>query len=223
MERLMKEKYGFVYLWFDRKHKRYYVGCHWGTTDDGYICSSRWMRKSYNRRPEDFKRRILKSGLTREGMYIEEQRYFDMIKPEQIKERYYNLCLKSKNIWHKYGDQVLTVGKKISIAKTGKPVKFKDPTERARKISEGKRKAFEKRLEETGQKMPIGHKCGKASKPHTEEWKQKNSERMILQWSDGTRSKEDTSNRMLGNKYNRYSQKETDDGFQTILQNSKKM
>lgn len=33
-------KYGFVYLWFDRKHKRYYVGCHWGTTEDGYVCSS---------------------------------------------------------------------------------------------------------------------------------------------------------------------------------------
>ena len=34
------EKYGFVYIWFDRKHKRYYIGCHWGHEDDGYVCSS---------------------------------------------------------------------------------------------------------------------------------------------------------------------------------------
>ena len=60
----MAEKYGFVYLQFDRKHKRYYVGCHWGTVDDGYICSSNWMRDTYNRRPQDFKRRILKKNLS---------------------------------------------------------------------------------------------------------------------------------------------------------------
>lgn len=196
------EKYGFVYIWFDKKHTRYYVGCHWGTVDDGYICSSRWMRKSYNRRPEDFKRRILKSGLTREGMYIEEQRYFDMIKPEEIKVRYYNLCLKSKNIWHKYGDQVLTIGKKISIAKTGKPVKFKDPTERGRKIAEGKRKAFEKRLAETGSKMKDTSNMGrKPGYKHTEEWKAANSLRTKEQWESGVRSKEQLSERMLGNVY----------------------
>ena len=37
-----KVKYGFVYIWYDRKHHRYYIGCHWGTIDDGYICSSNW-------------------------------------------------------------------------------------------------------------------------------------------------------------------------------------
>ena len=25
----MSEKYGFVYIWHDRKHKRYYIGSHW--------------------------------------------------------------------------------------------------------------------------------------------------------------------------------------------------
>ena len=39
------EKYGFVYIWYDRKHKRYYIGCRWGTENDGYICSSSWMKK----------------------------------------------------------------------------------------------------------------------------------------------------------------------------------
>lgn len=63
-------KYGFVYLWFDRKHKRYYVGCHWGTEDDGYICSSQWMHQSIKYRPQDFKRRILKTNIQhRPDMY----------------------------------------------------------------------------------------------------------------------------------------------------------
>jgi len=31
------EKYGFVYLWYDKKHKRYYIGCRWGKENDGYI------------------------------------------------------------------------------------------------------------------------------------------------------------------------------------------
>lgn len=114
------QKYGFVYIWFDRKHKRYYVGCHWGTIEDGYLCSSNWMRDAHKRRPEDFKRRILKTNLTREQMYIEEQRYFDTIKPEEIKVRYYNLHLSSKKPWHQYPEHVKTIGQKISHSKKGK-------------------------------------------------------------------------------------------------------
>lgn len=122
-------KYGFVYLWFDRKHKRYYVGCHWGTEDDGYICSSQWMHQSIKYRPQDFKRRILKTNIQhRPDMYIEEQRYLNMIKTTEIKPtnpkpRYYNLCLSSKDMWHKYPDKIKTIGQKISDAKKGKSTK----------------------------------------------------------------------------------------------------
>lgn len=116
----MTEKYGFVYIWFDRKHKRYYVGCHWGEINDGYICFSNWMRDAYKRRPKDFKRKILKTNLTRQQMYIEEQKYFDMIKLEEIKIRYYNLNLSSKKLWHQYPESVKTIGQKISASKTGK-------------------------------------------------------------------------------------------------------
>ena len=55
------EKYGFVYIWFDKKHKMYYIGCHWGTETDGYICSSNRMKNAYRRRPKDFKRKILEN------------------------------------------------------------------------------------------------------------------------------------------------------------------
>ena len=115
------EKYGFVYIWRDKKHNRYYIGCHWGSVDDGYICSSNWMRVSYKNRPEDFKRRILKTGITvREKIYEEEQKFLDMIKPEEKKIRYYNLNLNNFKPWHTYVNRKLTIGQKISEAKKGK-------------------------------------------------------------------------------------------------------
>ena len=156
---MKKEKYGFVYLWYDRKHKRFYVGCHWGTEDDGYICSSPWMIQAYKIRPEDFKRRILKTKIdTREKTYIEEQRWLNMIKPSEIKPvneipRYYNLNVKNNEVWHKYPEKIKTIGEKISAAKTGKSVNFKDPIARGLAISEGKKKAFAKREEELGYKV----------------------------------------------------------------------
>lgn len=140
----MNNKYGFVYLWYDRKFKRYYVGCHWGTVDDGYICSSSWMKTSYNRRPNDFKRRILKSNIKhRPDMYIEEQKYLDMITEDEIKPKnpnpkYYNLSLYSKAPWHQYDEKIKTIGQKISAAKKGK--KVKRPENVGEKISIAKRK-----------------------------------------------------------------------------------
>lgn len=87
----MQEKYGFVYIWFDRKHKRYYLGSHWGFENDGYICSSNWMRDSYKRRPEDFKRRILAIIKTnREDLYEKEFTFLKLIKDEELGKRYYN-------------------------------------------------------------------------------------------------------------------------------------
>jgi hypothetical protein len=169
------EKYGFVYLWYDRKHKRYYVGCHWGTTKDGYICSSTWMKSSYLRRPQDFKRRILKINLSRTEMYIEEQRYLDMQKPEEKKTRYYNLNTKNGDPWHKHPMKNKSVGQKISYSKTGKSVPA--PPERGAAISAAKK----------GKALTEEHKealRGIKKKPHTDEWKEENSKRMKEQWSD---------------------------------------
>lgn len=114
------QKYGFVYLWFDRKHKRYYVGCHWGHETDKYICSSNWMRDTYNRRPEDFKRRIIKTNIqTKQEMFDEELRYLKMIKKEEISPntktpRYYNLHINNGH-WSVCDEKVKTLSEKISI------------------------------------------------------------------------------------------------------------
>jgi hypothetical protein len=94
------EKYGFVYIWRDRKHKRFYIGSHWGTETDGYICSSRWMRKAYRRRPDDFKRRVVSRIYSdRVTLFLEEERWIGMIQKEEIGKRYYNLKFGSQNHW----------------------------------------------------------------------------------------------------------------------------
>jgi hypothetical protein len=176
------EKYGFVYIWYDVKKTMYYVGCHWGTTTDGYICSSKWMRDAYRRRPQDFRRRIMKSNLSRENMYLEEQRYFNMIKPNEIKQRYYNLSLSSKDPWHKHPDSIKTIGQKISHSKKGKSIGSCSIETAAKISSANKGRIF---TEEHKQKL----KQAKLGSKHTDEWKQANSERMKKQWSNGTRKR----------------------------------
>lgn len=110
------KKSGFIYIWYDRKQKRYYVGCHWGYEGDGYICSSSWMKKAYKIRPDDFTRRYIKKEIpSRTEMFVEEQRYLDMIKDHEVGTKYYNLNVKNNQIWSKYDESIRTVSEKISI------------------------------------------------------------------------------------------------------------
>ena len=84
-------KYGFVYIWRDKKRNMYYIGCHWGTEDDGYICSSNRMRNAHRRRPEDFRRRVIaKIKTSRQDLLNEEHRWLQMIPDDEIGVRYYN-------------------------------------------------------------------------------------------------------------------------------------
>lgn len=52
----------FVYCWTDHQTNKLYVGSHKGTTDDGYVCSSKHMMKEYKKRPADFTRQIIAEG-----------------------------------------------------------------------------------------------------------------------------------------------------------------
>ena len=131
------EKYGFVYIWFDRKHKRYYIGSHWGTENDGYICSSKWMKNSYKRRPQDFRRRIISYIYSsKSDLLAEENKWLGMIKPEELRHRYYNLRIHDFNHWSADQDLCKTVGQKISaspnraanISKANKGKKRSDQT-----------------------------------------------------------------------------------------------
>lgn len=180
-------KSGFIYLWFDRKRKRYYIGSHWGSETDGYVCSSKWMRDAYRTRASDFKRRILIRNIhDRKELFLEEQRWLNMIDPSEIKPlndnpRYYNLSTSVKDPWYQYPEKIKTVGEKISAAKKGKKMGPCSP-EKAKAISEAKKKKF---AERGG--MSAEHKAaltGIKKKAHTDEWKQENSERFKQKWAD---------------------------------------
>jgi hypothetical protein len=107
---------GFVYLWFDRKKKRYYIGSHWGSPTDGYVCSSNWMYNTYKRRKEDFKRRIVSVITTsRIDLLMEEQRWLYMIPDHQLGKKYYNLRNHTAH-WHADPEKRKTVGEKISAS-----------------------------------------------------------------------------------------------------------
>lgn len=98
----MNNNYGFVYIWYDTKLKRFYIGSHWNNKKnpetDGYICSSKTMRDNYRNRPNTFKRRILKRVYTnRNDLLLEEQKWLDLIPKEDFGKRYYN---KSKNVFY---------------------------------------------------------------------------------------------------------------------------
>lgn len=108
---------GFIYLWFDRKHKRYYIGCHIGNEDDGYVCSSSWMKKAYKRRPEDFRRKILEKNITRELLYEREYHWLRMIKQTEIGSRYYNLSVAKKGHWNLLEDKdAINEKRKLAIS-----------------------------------------------------------------------------------------------------------
>lgn len=177
------EKYGFVYIWFDKKHRRFYIGSHWGSVDDGYVCSSSWMKQAYKRRPQDFRRRILKRDVPRADILNEEQRWLSMIPKHQLGIKYYNINANCLYHWHNDPDKRLTIGQKISKANKGRVSPSKGipcSDERKQKLSElwkGRSKQYE-RSEETRSKISANvkrlqaeGKVGMRGKKHSEHTK----------------------------------------------------
>jgi hypothetical protein len=116
MEDMFMKKYGFVYIWFDRKRKMFYVGSHWGSEGDGYICSSNRMRKAYRRRPQDFKRKIIKVVNTnRTDLLEEEYKFLSLIPDADLGKRYYNLTNHKNGHWSSYPEKAKSLKEKISI------------------------------------------------------------------------------------------------------------
>lgn len=165
------EKYGFVYIWRDRKHGMYYIGCHWGYDWDSYICSSTRMRNNYNRRPEDFKRRIIKSNIPSRLETLEEEfRWLSMIPDDQLGRKYYNHNKHHFGHWSSLpnADEIRV---KAGNGNRGKKFNFSEDylIERGRQISDAKQIAKENKL---AKGLPIRQpeKVARPPKgPHSEE------------------------------------------------------
>lgn len=146
-------KYGFIYIWYDKKHKKYYVGRHWGTEDDGYICSHPNMRNNKKNRPDDFKRRVISRIYTNHyDLVIEEQKWLDMIKPEECGIRYYNVSLKADTPTMRGRKHSVETKLKMSKAAKGKIVS-ESTREKLRIANLGK-----KYSEETNKKKGINNR-----------------------------------------------------------------
>jgi hypothetical protein len=84
--------YGFVYIWRDHFRKKFCIGSHMGTLEDGYTSSTGHFRRAYTKRPADFKRKILffLEENDRTKLLKEETRWLSMIKIEELGVKYYN-------------------------------------------------------------------------------------------------------------------------------------
>lgn len=187
----MKEKYGFVYIWYDRKHKRYYIGSHWGTEDDGYICSSSWMKRAYKLRPEDFKRRILDRNIdTKKETFLKEEKWLSLIKNEELGKRYYNL--KNTATYHWAGNEIKT-----------KTVSQKILESRQKYIESGywgswsKGKSFSDEHKQKLSEAKKGKPSPRKGQTHTEEAKEKMRQANLgKQYSLGLKRSEETKKKI---------------------------
>ena len=109
------EKHGFIYIWYDRKRKMYYIGCHYGTKNDGYICSNNRMRDAFRRRPNDFKRKIIETNITKDNLLEAEHKWLSMISEEELGKKYYNLRKHKWGHWSTDENKGLSIKEKISI------------------------------------------------------------------------------------------------------------
>ena len=118
----------FLYIWYDKCRKMFYVGMHEGNITDGYLSSSRWFNGEHQYRPNDFKRKIIKTFNDKKSARKEEARLLRMIKESEFGKKYYNL----KNgrpaggePWNKGKKNIYTPEtlQKMSEAKIGKTTK----------------------------------------------------------------------------------------------------
>jgi len=100
----------------------YYIGSHWGTETDGYVCSSDRMRKAYKRRPQDFKRKILsRVTSSKQDLLDEEYRYLSMMDQSELGKKYYNLTNHKNGHWMTIDEKTKSIGEKISRAHKNNP------------------------------------------------------------------------------------------------------
>jgi len=188
------EKYGFIYLWFDRRRKMYYIGSHWGTEDDGYICSSNRMRDAYRRRSRDFKRRILEKVTDRDILLDIEHKWLSLISEQELGKKYYNLRKHKWGHWSTDENNRLTIRQKLSeaskklhqdpvykekylLGRKNLPAQTKEHIEKRAAGNRGKKRSeeFKKYLSE----INSGENNPHYGKTLSEETKQKLRERML--------------------------------------------
>ena len=106
----------FLYCWTDHATNQLYIGWHKGSVDDGYICSSKYMKEQYKQRPDHFTREIIAFGTTKDITNLETLllRSVDAKNDDQFYNRH------NGDGFYRYGKHSEETKRKISKGKTGK-------------------------------------------------------------------------------------------------------
>jgi hypothetical protein len=137
------------------------------------------MKDAHRRRPEDFKRRILKRGIAKVDLFEEEHKWLSLIKKEELGKRYYNHS--NKRFIHWSENQKKTTSMKERMLGEKNPAYGKPSSMRGRKHTEESRQKMRRSragqvyTEETKKKISesqSGEKNGFYGKKHSEEAKQ---------------------------------------------------
>lgn len=85
-------KPGFIYIWHDTKRNKFYIGSHYGHTNDGYVGSNKRLMSAYKSRPDSFKRRILEyyEIADKSNLIVRENYWLSMISDDELRVKYYN-------------------------------------------------------------------------------------------------------------------------------------
>lgn len=88
---------GFIYIWYDTVKKKFYLGSHYGTPDDGYVGSGTYFKRAFNKRPHTFKRRIIQYVVgSKTDVLVTEQSWLNLIEDNELGKKYYNLKKSAK-------------------------------------------------------------------------------------------------------------------------------
>lgn len=87
--------YGFVYIWYDTKNKKYLIGSHHGKVEDSYTTSTggKYVKNIFKSRPHTMKRKILEFNIDIDDWkYTQqlEQKWLNFRPNISNNKRYYN-------------------------------------------------------------------------------------------------------------------------------------
>ena len=92
----------FIYIWYDLKTNKKYIGSHIGSIDDGYKFSGLNIRKEYAMRQNDFKREILSYRLIETQKQIREiEEQYLILNDVENNDEFYNRTNKAYGGYHK--------------------------------------------------------------------------------------------------------------------------
>ena len=136
-------KSGRVYLWIDKKNRRFYIGAKFciDSAFKNYLCSNENLKSEYAKRPQDFTRVILEDEIPSVDMTsVLEAYWLSGIPKEALGNMFYNLCnynKVSKDRCGFKGDMHTRPDSwREAISKTCKGKQFSDDTRK--KLSERK-------------------------------------------------------------------------------------